>query len=47
MSSRFWISLMVALLVAALVYVVSRRLFGVTFLLLPLFFAWGSGPKDR
>jgi uncharacterized membrane protein len=47
MSSRFWIALMVAVLVAALTYVVSRRVFGFAFLLLPIFFLWGSGPKDR
>jgi hypothetical protein len=35
-------ALLVALVVAALIFVVSRRLFGVTFLLLPLFFL-GSG----
>jgi hypothetical protein len=47
MSSRFWISLLIAVLIAALTYVVSRRVFGVAFLLLPLFFVWGSGPRDR
>ncbi len=46
MSSRFWMALLVAVLIAALTYVVSRRLFGVTFLLLPFFF-WGGGRKDR
>jgi len=47
MSSRFWIALVVAVLVAALTYVVSRRLFGVTFLLLPLYFAWGGRSGER
>jgi hypothetical protein len=46
-SSRFWLSLLVAVLVAALVYVVTRRVFGVTFLLLPLFFVWGGSGRDR
>lgn len=46
MSSRFWISLLIVVLVAALVYVVSRRFFGFTFLLLPLFFAWGGRRRD-
>lgn len=41
MSSRFWMSLLVTVLVAALVYVVSRRLFGVALLLIPLFFVGG------
>jgi hypothetical protein len=48
MSSRFWISLLLAVLIAALTFLVSRRLFGVTFLLLPLFFLRsGRGPKDK
>jgi hypothetical protein len=47
MSSRFWLSLLVAVLVAGLVYALSRRLFGFTLLLLPLFFVWGGGGKDR
>ena len=38
MSSRFWMALLVAVLVAALTYVVSRRVFGVGLLLVPLFF---------
>jgi hypothetical protein len=40
MSSRFWMALLVAVLVAALTYVVSHRLFGVGLLVLPLFFIW-------
>jgi hypothetical protein len=47
MSSRFWLSLLVAVLFAALVYVVTRRLLGFTLLLLPLFFAWGGGGRGR
>jgi hypothetical protein len=47
MSSRFWIALVVAVLVAILVFVVSRRLFGFSLLLLPLFFVWGGGGKNR
>jgi hypothetical protein len=47
MSSRFWTALVVALLIAALTYVVSRRLFGFTFLLLPLFFVWGGRRGGR
>jgi hypothetical protein len=47
MSSRTWTLLLVALLVAALAFFVSRRLFGVGILLLPLFFLWGRGPKSR
>jgi hypothetical protein len=47
MSSRFWMSLLVAVAVAALVYLVTRRLFGFTFLLLPLFFVWGGRPGRR
>jgi len=42
MSSRTWMLLLVALLIAALVFVVSRRLFGFTLLLFPLFFLWGG-----
>ena len=47
MTSRTWTLLVVALLIAALTFLVSRRLFGVGVLLLPLFFFWGSGPKDQ
>ena len=36
---------MLAILVAVLTFLVSRRLFGVTFLLLPLFFL-GGGRRD-
>lgn len=46
MSSRTWTLLLVALLIAALTLFVSRKL-GFTFLLLPLFFVWGGGPRDR
>jgi hypothetical protein len=41
MSSRFWMSLLVAVLVTVLVYVVSHRLFGVALLFIPLFFVGG------
>jgi hypothetical protein len=41
---RLWILILVALLIAALTFFVSRR-FGFT-LLLPLFFVWGSRPRD-
>jgi hypothetical protein len=47
MSSRFWVALLAALLIAALTYIVSRRVFGFAFLLLPVFLLWGRGPKDR
>jgi hypothetical protein len=47
MSSRFWMSLLVAVAVAAVVYLVTRRLFGFSLLLLPLFFVWGSRPGRR
>ena len=47
MSSRFWIALLVAVLVAALTYVVSRRLFGVGLLLLPLFFIGRGRSGER
>ena len=47
MSSRFWMALLVAVLLAALTFVVSRRLFGVTFLLLPLFFLGNGRSGDR
>jgi len=47
MTSRFWMSLLVAVAVAALVYLVTRRLFGFAFLLLPLFFVGGSRPGRR
>jgi len=45
MSSRTWTLLLVALLIAALTFFVSRRL-GFTFLLLPLIFVWGSPSRD-
>ena len=45
MSSRTWTLLLVALLIAALTFFVSRRL-GFTLFLLPLFFLWGRGPDD-
>jgi hypothetical protein len=47
MSSRFWMALLVAVLIAALTYVVSRRLFGVGLLLLPLFFLGRGHRGDR
>ncbi len=47
MSNRFWISLLVAVVVAVVVYLVTRRLFGFTFLLLPLFFVWGGRSDGR
>jgi hypothetical protein len=47
MTSRFWISLLVAAVVAVVVYLVTRRLFGFTFLLLPLFFVWGGRSGGR
>jgi len=47
MTSRFWMSLLVAVLVAALVFVVTRRVFGFGLLLLPVFFAWGGGGRKR
>jgi hypothetical protein len=43
--SRTWQLIALSLLVAALTLFVSRRL-GVTFLLLPLFFVWGSRSRD-
>jgi len=42
---RLWTSVLVAVLIAALTFFVSRRL-GFTFLLLPLFFVWGSPSRD-
>ena len=47
MSSRFWMALVVAVLVAALTYLVSRRLFGVGLLLLPLFFLGRGSSGER
>ena len=44
MSSRWWIVLVVALLISALTFLVSRRI-GFTLLLLPLFFVWGGRPR--
>ena len=46
MSPRFWKSLALALLIAAVTYIVTRRLFGVAFLLLPLSFIGRSGHED-
>lgn len=45
MSFRWPTVLLIALLIAALTFFVSRK-FGFTLLLLPLFFAWGSRPRD-
>ena len=45
MSPRWLTLLLIALLIAALTFFVSRKL-GFTFLLLPLFFVWESRPKD-
>jgi len=42
---RLRISVLVALLIAALTFFVSSRL-GFTFLLLPLVFVWGSPSRD-
>jgi hypothetical protein len=47
MSSRFWMALLVAVLVAALTYMVSRRLFGIGLLVLPLFFLGRGGSGER
>jgi len=46
MSSRWLTTILVAVLIAALTFVVSRR-FGFTLLLLPLFLVWGSRSGDR
>ena len=46
MTSQFWIALLVAVL-AAVAYLVTRRLFGFTLLLLPLFFVWGGRSGGR
>ena len=46
MSPRWLTVLLIALLIAALTFFVSRKL-GFTLLLLPLFFVWGGGSKDR
>lgn len=43
--ARLWILVLVALLIAALTFFVSRRL-GFTLLLLPLIFVWGSPSRD-
>ena len=43
--SRWLTVLLIALLISALTFFVSRKL-GFTFLLLPLFFVWGSRPRD-
>ncbi len=45
MSPRWLTVLLVALLIAALTFFVSRKL-GFTLLLLPLFFVWGGRPRD-
>jgi hypothetical protein len=45
MSPRWLTALLVALLIAALTFLVSRKL-GFTLLLLPLFFVWGGRPRD-
>jgi hypothetical protein len=45
MSPRWLTMLLIALLIAALTFFVSRKL-GFTFLVLPLFFVWGSRPED-
>jgi hypothetical protein len=47
MSSRFWMALLVAVLIAALTYVVSRRLFGVGLLLVPLCFIGRGRSGER
>ena len=47
MTSRFWMALLVRLLVAALTYVVTRRVFGVALLFLPLFFLGGGRSRRR
>jgi hypothetical protein len=47
MSSRFWMALLVAVLVAALTYVVSHRVFGVGLLVLPLFFLGRDSSGER
>jgi hypothetical protein len=43
--SRMWILILVALLIGALTFFVSRSL-GFALLLLPLFFVWGGRIKD-
>lgn len=45
MSTRWLTVILVALLISALTFFVSRKL-GFTLLLLPLFFVWGGRPKD-
>lgn len=45
MSPRWLTAVLIALLVAALTFFVSRKL-GFAFLVLPLFFVWGSRPRD-
>ena len=44
MSSRWWTTILVALLISALTFFVSRKL-GFTLLLLPLFFVWSGRPR--
>ena len=46
MSSRWLTTVLVAVLISALTYFVSRRL-GFALLLLPLFLVWGSRSGDR
>jgi hypothetical protein len=45
MSSRWLTVILVAVLISALTFFVSRKL-GFTLLLLPLFFVWGGRPKS-
>jgi hypothetical protein len=45
MSPRWLTMLLIALVIAALTFFVSRKL-GFTLLLLPLFFVWGGRPRD-
>jgi hypothetical protein len=45
MSTRWFTVILIALLISALTFFVSRKL-GFTLLLLPLFFVWGGRPKD-
>jgi hypothetical protein len=44
--TRRWLTvILIALLISALTFIVSRKL-GFALLLLPLFFVWGGRPKD-
>jgi hypothetical protein len=47
MTSRFWMALLAGVLIAVLTYVITRRVFGVAFLFLPLFFMWGGRSRRR